>query len=289
MAGKKVESLYCYYNGVLRRQSEAVISPLDAGVLSGYGLFETMRARQGRILNLGRHLRRLHAGCAKLDLQSVPDIPTFEEALQQVICNNEAPDLRIRLTVTAESIYSQPTSQNMGVNVLITATPLSPLPKTPVIWDAQTCLRPVFSKNPLLQVKNTSRLDYALAQREAWAVGCKEALRINEWGRYTEGTVSNLFIFNQSGMLLTPPLSEGLLPGITRQIVLELAKEIGIEAQEEPLCKAAINSAREVLLSNAVRGIVALQRIDGMNAGSVVPGPVTCKLWSAYLRKILPV
>jgi len=274
-----------YLNGRLVNFGEAGISPLDAGFLLGWGVFETMRACGGKVFRLKRHLDRLAEGCRRLGIGPVPKASDLQVAVYATLRTNALTAARLRLTVTAgnESV------PGAGVpaappTVVVTAFPLSETAR-PRPWTAGTSSRPVFSGDLLLSVKTTSRAGHTLARREARAAGYDEALLVNERGVYTEGSVSNLFLVRER-VVITPPVSDGLLPGITREVVSELAPGLGLKLQEQSVSADDLLFADEAFLTNAVVGLVPLAALDGHPIGARVPGPVTVSLRSAYAALI---
>jgi len=137
------------------------------------------------------------------------------------------------------------------------------------------------SRSLLSQTKATSYLLSYLARREARASGVDEALFLNERGLLAEGSISNVFIVRE-GMLFTPDLNSGVLPGITRQIVLELATSMGIATMEVELKPEALFNAEEAFLTNSLIEVMPLTRVDGRVIGSEKPGTVTIRLRDAY-------
>ncbi|MEW6540506.1 MAG: aminotransferase class IV [Bacillota bacterium] len=281
-----------WVNGRLVPAAEAAVSPFDAGFLLGYGVFETMRSFRGKVFRLEAHLERLTGGCRRLGLNGVPEHAALSRAVALTLQANGLTAARLRLTVTAGPESAPGTGPAAGVpaadapavgtpTVVVTAFPLSPEMEQPVFWTAGTCPRPVFSGDPLLSVKTVSRAGHTLARREALAAGYDEALLINERGVYTEGTVTNLFVV-RGRVLQTPPLSDGLLPGLTRGIIKELAGGLGLEFREAPVRAQDMLSADEVFLTNTVGGLIPLAALDGVPLGAAVPGPRTVLLRQAY-------
>lgn len=278
---RTVRQVWVWVDGLVPAR-EAGISPFDSGFLLGYGVFETMRACRGRVFRLEAHLDRLADGCRRLGINPVPERAELSRAVNRTLEANGLTTARVRLTVTAgEERFLGGGSAAGGPTVAVMTVPLSPETEDPVPWTAGTCPRPVFSGDLLLSVKTISRAGHTLARREARAAGYDEALLVNERGVYTEGSVTNLFVVRE-GVLRTPPVSDGLLPGLTREIIRELAGETGLKFREASVRSGDLLSGDEVFLTNAVVGLVPLVALDGVPVGGGVPGPSTGLLRSAY-------
>jgi len=271
-----------WVNGRLVPAGEATVSAFDTGFLLGYGGFETMRSFRGRVFRLEAHLDRLSEGCRRLGINGVPERAELSRAVALTLQANGLTAARVRLTVTAGKETAPGTGSAPGEpTVVVAAFPLSPETEHPVSWTASTCPRPVFSGDRLLSVKTISRAGHTLARREARAAGYDEALLINERGVYTEGTVTNLFVV-RGRVLQTPPVSDGLLPGLTREVIGELAGGLGLEFREASVRAQELLSGEEVFLTNTVVGLVPLAALDGVPIGGSVPGPRTVLLQQAY-------
>lgn len=287
--GKAVKRMRVYLNGRILPVRQARISPLDAGFLLGVGVFETMRAYGGEVFRLEAHLDRLADGCRRLGIGPVPEHAVLRAAVIATLRANELAEARVRLTVTAgdESVPGAGERLPRSLpTVVVMAFPLPSAVARPVAWTAVTCSRPVFSGDPLLTVKTTSRVGHVLARREAQAAGCDEALLVNERGFYTEGSVSSLFVVG-SGVLCIPPVADGLLPGLARETVRALAADFGLKVWEQSIRIEDLRSGAEVFLTNAVIGLVPLVALDGDPVGGGTPGPVTGALRSAYAELVI--
>jgi branched-chain amino acid aminotransferase group I len=265
-----------YLNGVLVSASVAHISPNDRGFLCGYGLFETMRAYSGKIFRLGQHLDRLFHSAQALGLpvESV----NWGEAIYETLRANKLADARLRLTLSGGEMDA-----NLSPTVLITAKEYTPYP--PQIYNqgfkaVVSCIRRS-SSSPISVLKSISRLDNQLARREAEAAGADEAIFLNEQGVLTEGSTSNIFLV-YDGVVFTPNEESGILPGITRRAVLELAQSLGIAAKEGRITLGQLWDADEAFLTNSLIEIMPLSQVDRQSIGLGGMGPITQKLAQAY-------
>ncbi len=278
-----------YLNGSLVARSQARVSAFDHGFLYGYGLFETMRAYQGKIFRLDRHLQRLMDSSAILDMAGgLADID-LGRACTDTLAANKLTDARLRLTVSRGEVPSFPGVNNHTIpTVLVTATPYSPPPLAVYARGYTagiTSLRRQ-SQSVLSEIKSTNYLLSILAKIESERAGLDEALLLNEQGFIAEGSISNLF-FVRGELLLTPPVVSGILPGVTRGVVMELAHALAIGNYEVDINQIDIQSFDEAFLTNSVLEIMPLVRIrnaDGetLTVGSGQPGRVTRRLMDAY-------
>ncbi len=162
--------------------------------------------------------------------------------------------------------------------LLIVAHPLKAPSGTPATLQTVSEIRRN-EHSPLATIKSLNYLDGILAQRTADGAGADEALLLNTQGRIAEASAANLFLV-ENGDLVTSPPSEGVLPGITRGVVLELARDLGLPAREEPLEPSRLDGADKGFLTNAVIGLRPVEAIDGHRFEA--PGPVTASLGAAF-------
>ena len=270
-----------YLDGALVDEAVARIAPDDRGLLLGDGLFETLRARDGRLFRARAHLERLAAGAERLEIPLHEGLAALEGALNATLKANrlEAADAVVRLTLTrGTGPRGVLPPDNPTPTLLIAAHPLMPPPATPAILHTVSEVRRN-ECSPLATLKSLNYLDGILARRAAHRAGADEALLLNTKGRIAEASAANLFLV-ENGELITPPPSEGVLPGITRAVVLELAGELGLPVREEPLEPNRIEVASEGFLTNAVIGLRPVGAIDGNRLNA--PGPVTTSLGAAF-------
>ena len=285
-----------YLNGHLVPRSKARLSPFDHGFLYGYGLFETMRAYNGQIFRLDRHLTRLRRSAEILGLahntiaSRSPEgsegaaKQSLEAACLETLAANRLKDARVRLTITAgEGDMAPDPATCAGLTVLVTAKNLIPLPakKYELGFKAVPSSARRNSQSPLSRLKSTCYLDNVLARMEAKAAGADEAILLNERGLLAEGSTSNIFLVNE-GMLVTPSLQSGVLAGITREAVLEIAQASDIRREEREVELRELMEADEAFITNSILEIVPVTWFDGKPIGTGKPGQLTKKLMAAY-------
>jgi len=282
-----------YLNGSLLPRSEARISVDNHGFLYGYGLFETMRAYNGKIFLLEQHLKRLNESAEVIGLGSGLAGIDLAGACRDTLKANSLDDARIRLTVTGGESDSFPWSDSGGSpTVVITARPYTPFPVEKYKQGYKVFLATVrrSRESSLSRVKSTSYLLSVLARKEAAANGLDEALLLNDDGYIAEGGGSNTF-FVKSSRLVTPSLESGILPGITREVVIELADELGTAVTEGTVGMAIIRQCDEAFLTNSMIEIMPLTEARDSSGNTVTvgggkPGPITRQLMAAYKEKV---
>jgi branched-chain amino acid aminotransferase len=273
-----------YLNGDLIPRSQAKISPFNHGFLYGYGLFETMRAYGGSIFRLDRHLARLHEAAETLGIAS--ELAAFDlgKACHDVLKANKLAEARIRLTATAGEGDMVPNPDTCrGVTIFIAAQKLIPPPPESYKRGYSAILSSYRrnSRSPLSGLKSTSYLENFLARQEARAAGVNEVVLLNEKGFVAEGSSTNIFLVNGE-TLITPSIESGVLPGITREAVLELAQTIGIMSPVRQVELGELIEADEAFLTSSTIETMPLTRLDDKPIGSGKPGPVTRQLMSSY-------
>ena len=272
-----------YLNGALVPRGKASISAFDRGFLYGYGLFETVRSYGGCVFRLDRHMARLMHSAEELGLASQLDAVELEQAVYRTLEANKLLDARIRLTVAAgegERELAPPTSGK--ITIMVAAEKLT-LPSHIYQQGIRAAIVSTRrnSQSPLPAIKSLNYLEGLIARAEAAALGADEAIMLNDRGYVSECSSSNIFLV-VTGKLLTPSLESGILPGVTREAVLELAHELGIEAMEGDIPPSDLVRADEVFITTSVREIVPVVTVDGRPVGLGKPGEVTKRLMTAY-------
>lgn len=273
-----------WLDGRLVPVEAARIDPRDRGLLLGDGLFETMRAVGGRVPLLDRHLRRLRAGAALLGIGPVAGDAAIAAACADLLRANGLADAALRLTLTRGPGPRGllPPAESMPVILLAAFPPPAPPPPATAILATLTRRN---EHSPLAGLKSLAYLDQLLALREARAAGADDALLRNTAGRLACATAANLFLV-MAGGLLTPLLGEGVLPGITRGLVLELAAALGIACREEPLPVEAVAQAEGAFLTSSLVGLRPLVALDGRQIGSGGPHPLCTRLQKCWQAQI---
>ncbi|HUV05859.1 MAG TPA: aminotransferase class IV [Armatimonadota bacterium] len=271
-----------YINGRLIPADEAAVSAFDRGFLYGDGVYETLRVYAGKPFMLDAHLRRMAHGCSVVGL-APPETKEIEEGVRLVLEANGLTDAYLRITVTrgatgrlwSDMALSKPT-------LLVIAKPLVPR-------DFGKGLRLVVSRyrtderSPLSGVKQTGILPKILARAEAQRMGADDALFLDTRGFVAEATSSNVF-WVRDGKLVTPSLACGILAGITRQVVMEIAHEQGVGVVEGEFALGELRTADEMFLTSSTWEIAPVRSLDDMEFPEA-PGPVTKGLLELYRHR----
>lgn len=274
-------------NGTLLPTSEAQIPALDHGLLYGDGLFETLRVYDGKFFRLEAHLARLEDSAQYLDLSLPWTRDTLAEALRTTVQANSIAVGSLRLTVTRGTGPPIPDpSACDSPNFLITARPWTP--PDPTAWErgVSVCVAGRHPQWHIPGLKTLCYLPFQQARVAARRQGCEEGLLEVE-GILVEGATSNLFVV-RDGELHTPPLESGCLPGITRAVVLELAAQAGIVAEELHLGTEDLRKFGEIFLTNSLQEIMPVTKVAGrlpgqfFSVGDGAPGPITRRLHQEY-------
>ena len=274
-----------YLNGKLVEKEDAKISVFDHGLLYGDGVFEGIRAYNGRVFKLKEHIDRLFCS-AKAILLTIPMSPrAVMEAVLETCRRNKVRDGYIRLVVTrgVGTLGLNP-NRCKRPSVIIIAGKIQLYPEefyekgleiitVPTTRNLHSALNPA--------IKSLNYLNNILAKIEANNAGCEEAIMLNAEGFVAECTGDNLFVV-KNGQLSTPPLSAGALYGITRGVVIELAREEGLPVSEPDLTRYDVFNAEECFLTGTGAELIPVVKVDGRIIGRGKPGPITQKLERKY-------
>ena len=276
-------------NGRISGEENAKISVFDHGFLFGAGVYETLRTYNRRPFLFDRHAARLARSAARLQL----NVPlTEQELLDRVDSTLTAAGLtdeayiRILLTRGVGDLSYDPSACLTPTIVIIVKAHVPP-PAHVFEQGTRIVLSSVIrnhpnSVNPV--IKSNNLLNNALAMQEAIRNGGYEALMRNYRGELAECSQSNFFIA-RDGAILTPPVNAGLLEGITRNFVCEIAAQLGIAVRDTVLFEHDLDTAEEAFLTSSTREIVPIVRIDDRVIGSGLPGPLTRRLLDVFRQK----
>jgi branched-chain amino acid aminotransferase len=273
-----------FVNGKFVPEEQAVVSIFDRGFLYGDGLFEAIRVRGGKPFRWEQHIERLQKGAELVKLKipfSSKDLLNYAHELS---AKNQMPEAILRLYVSrgiGERGYSPKGANNPFLAMALYPVPqfdLNDPPRRKVVVAKIT----VPANHPLTAIKSTNKLIHVLARAEADAFGADEALLVNTNGDLAEGTSCNLF-WIQENSIRTPTIDSGALPGITRNLVLELCSNLSVTTKETAAKPDVLFKADGVFLSHTTMGIVEVEQVDGKN---VKRSPLVQKIQQAY-REIL--
>lgn len=254
-------------NGSVLDASEAVISVYDHGFLYGMGLFETFRTYGGIPYLLDRHLSRLHSGCEQLGIRYQPDLEQIKGLVNELLAVNGLNDGYVRLTVSAgEAELGLPTGDYEKPNVLMLVKVLPPVNDEVHMRGRELRLLNTRRNTPEgdVRYKSLHYMNNIIAKRELLASQASagaEGLMLNREGWLAEGIVSNLF-FAKDNVIFTPAISTGILPGITRERVLELAGGAGYRTEEGLYSWENLQDADEIWLTNSIQELVPVTKLS---------------------------
>jgi branched-chain amino acid aminotransferase len=265
-----------WVNGVLDDVTALRVSPLDHGLLVGDGVFETLRVYDGVPFAWRRHHERLVASGAGIGLD-VPESGVLRAAAGAVLAANALGEARLRITVTGGESPLGSERGDAAPTVIIAASELAPRASGTAVVTVP------WSRNERGAVAGLKTISYAENVRAlayAREHGAGEAVFPNTRGELCEATGSNVFLVFRD-VLHTPPGDAGCLLGVTRALVLELARDLGIPIEEAALPLDALHRADEAFLSSTTREVQAIAEVDGQRL-PVAPGPVTARLAGAF-------
>ncbi len=274
-----------YLNGKLIPEREAKISVFDHGLLYGDGVFEGIRSYNGRVFELDTHIDRLYDSAKAIALEIPMTRAGMKSAVIRTCAANKTTDGYIRLVVTRGV-------GTLGLNpylckkpqIIIIAADIQLYPKK--LYDEGLKIVTVGTIRNLSEalnprIKSLNYLNNILAKIEAINSGCMEAVMLNSQGAVAEATGDNIFIV-RGNSVVTPPVNEGILEGITRNTVMTLAKEFGLDVSETRLSRYDLYTADEVFLTGTAAEVIGVVNIDRRQIGDGTPGAITRKLMKRY-------
>jgi branched-chain amino acid aminotransferase len=278
-------SLQIYINGKFYDKENAKVSVYDHGFLYGDGIFEGMRSYGGKVFRLKQHLDRLWASAKAIWLKMPITQEEMAKAVNDTLAKNNIQDGYIRLVVTrgAGALGLDP-NRCSDPQVIVIADHIQLYPKEMYekgleIITASTIRNHAAALNP--RIKSLNYLNNIMAKIEGLQAGCVEALMLNAKGEVAECTADNIFIVRR-GTLQTPPIDAGILEGITRDAVIELAGEMKIPLQQIALTRHDIFIADECFITGSAAEIIPVVKLDSRVIGDGKPGPITKKLTERF-------
>ena len=274
----------CWRNGQIVPLEQATVSVFDHGLLYGDGVFEGIRFYSGRAFRLQAHLERLFLSARAIALEIPYSIEQLTQAVIETIAAAPEANGYLRLVVTRGPgpLGIDPSRCHSPV-VFIVADRLQLVSERVRSEGAKVIIAATRRLGPDgldPRIKSLNYLNHILARMEATHAGADEAILLNSAGRIAEGSADNIFIV-QRGELLTPPVIEGALDGITRQVVLELAEKLGIKSREIPLAPYDLFTADECFLTGTGAELIPVGYADGRKIPQC-PGPIYSRLAEAF-------
>jgi branched-chain amino acid aminotransferase len=276
-----------YIAGKFVPQEDAKISVFDHGLLYGDGVFEGLRSYRGKVFRLREHVERLYESAKAIWLEIPMSPDEMCDAVNEAVHVNQIEDGYIRLVVTrgAGTLGLDP-NRCSNPQVIIIADAIALYPKELYEKGLEIVTVSVQRTHPAAlnpRIKSLNYLNNILAKIEGLQAGCIEALMLNHKGEVAECTGDNIFLVRH-GVLLTPPLEAGILAGVTRDAVIELARDANIEVGELPLTKHDVYIADECFLTGTAAEIIPVVRVDSRLIGTGKPGPMTRDLEKRFKK-----
>lgn len=282
-------------NGKITDERQAVISVFDHGFLYGEGIYETLRTYHQRPFLLERHLKRLRNSARMMAL----DVPVTDAELEDRISETVAhatpllPNgtewyIRVLLTRGVGELSYDPAATPTP-SIVVIVKPHADPPAEVYAHGVRTIISSIVRNHPGTvnpMIKSNNLMNNALAMQEGFKRRAFEVIMRNYRGELTECSMSNLFIV-RNGSALTPPLSAGLLPGITREFVFEIGSSAGVPVEEATLHDSDLYDADESFLTGTTREIMPITEVDEQKIGTGMPGPITKKLHAEFRKRVL--
>jgi len=275
-----------YLNGQFVDKEEAKVSVYDHGLLYGDGVFEGIRVYNGKVFKHKEHIDRLYESARHILLEIPLSPAEMTKAVEDTVRENKKVEGYIRLIVTRGPGNLGLDPRSCKPNVIVIVDDISLYPKELYENGLKIVTASLIRNHPNAlnpRIKSLNYLNNILAKIEAIRAGCLEALMLNHKGEVAECTGDNVFIID-GGVLKTPPKDAGILDGVTRNVVLELAAKAGIPTAEVTMTRHDIYSAAECFLTGSAAEVIAVTECDGRVIGSGKQGPVTKQLRDAFIR-----
>ncbi|MBU0911081.1 MAG: D-amino acid aminotransferase [Gammaproteobacteria bacterium] len=266
-----------YLNGQFMPASEAKISPMDRGFLFGDGIYEVIPSYGGRCVGFSAHIKRLQQGLAALEIDCVLTEQEWQQLVQRLITENGAGNLGVYLHVSRGTDTKRAHAYPKGIQPTIFAYcfDIASEPQA----DMNTAVRYKVMTAPDLRwqrchIKSTALLGNVMHHQQAAALGLNECILFDEQEFLTEGSSTNVFIVKDA-VVITPPLSHKVLPGITRQLLLKILHEHSkLKVEERAVSINEVLAADEVWLTSSSKEVAAVTEVDGQAVGDSEPGAV---------------
>lgn len=271
----------CYLNGRWQPLEEARVSPMDRGFLFGDGAYEVVPAYSGRPFRLDEHLSRLQRTLDAIELPNPHALDTWRELVREAIARNPWPDQSIYIQITRgqDAVRNHVYPREVHPTVFLLSEPLTP-PDEALREAGGTAVSAADFRWLRCDLKSISVLANCLLRNVAVRAGATETVMFRD-GFLTEGSASNIFIV-RDGVLLAPPKSHLMLPGITYDVVLELAELHGLPCTVREILEDEVRAADELWMSSSTKEVLSIVRLDERPVGDGRPGPVGRQMYRWY-------
>ncbi len=276
-----------YYNGKFLKENEICLSPFNRGFSFGDGVFETMRVYSGKVFRLEDHIDRLLRGLDLLGIERNADVGSIKKAVKSLIDKNSLNNASMKISAFREECSGIDPVAGLKACYLITSSHFD-------FKRKEKCEKGISAgivsikrnqSSPHVFIKSLNYLENILGRREAHDKGYDEAVFLNNLNFVAEGSISNIFTVKDF-VLYTPSLETGILNGITRAVVIEIASDFGIKCCERFLKKEDVLTADEVFLTNSLMEIIPVRELDGQRLSDRCPGIITADFMRMYREKV---
>ena len=276
-------------NGEVGSEEDRLLSPMDQGFLFGASVYETVRTHDGVPFLVGRHLKRLRESASALGIDIDVSDETLTHRLQETLEASANAESSVRIVVSAGvGAIDYRRGSTKTPTIVIVVRPLQSFPDS-LYQDGATAsfvsIMRAGRGNLSPRIKSSNVFNNLMALRQAHERGAYEALMLNPKGEVCEGSMSNVFVVTDAA-IATPPISAGILEGITRELVLSIAREGGFVLEEKTVLPDELLGADEVFITASSRQVVPIVKVDDQTIADGRPGPVTQKLISLYHHKV---
>ncbi len=266
-----------YLNGEYLPLSEAKVSVLDRGFLFGDGVYEVIPSYHGKLYRLQEHLQRLQSSLQQIKLSFDMELSAWLDILQPLLDQTRNQYIYLQITRGVAEKRDHAFPQEIHPTIFAMCSDIKPVEG---LDDGVKAMTIEDSRWEMCHVKATTLLANVLLRQQAVEQGCAEAI-LHKNGYVTEGAASNLFAVID-GMLITPEKTAEILPGITRQVILELASKHAVSVSEEVISLEALRTASEIWITSSTREIVPVVELDSEPVGDGVPGPMWKKMMQLF-------
>ncbi len=274
--------MFVFLNGQFVPEAEAVVPVNDRGFLLGDGLFETLRVVNGKPFRMAQHLERLSRGAEFLKIRLPFTVRELEKFARQLIEQNKMPEAMLRVTLTRGPGKRGYSLQGANRPTLVMVMHPAPARENHVEWNLINSSFRIPAGEALASFKTTSKIIHVLARTEAEEKGADEALLINTNGEVAETAGGNIFWVYQD-KICTVPTGRGVLPGITRAIVLEICQALGLPTNKRVIKPEALRNSAGIFVTQTALGIVPVITFDGQ---PVAPSPLVGQIAGAYTEML---
>ncbi len=269
-----------YLNGEFMPIEQARVPVLDRGFIFGDGVYELIPVYSRRPFRLAEHLRRLQDSLTSIKLENPHDVPAWTRLIERLVELNEPADQSLYMHITrgpAKRDHAFP--KEIRPTVFLMSNPLTTPPRAQVT-NGVCAITATDNRWLRCDIKAISLLPNVLLRQQAIEEGCAETLLLRN-GCVTEGAASNVFVVS-NGIILAPPKSHLMLPGITYDVVLELARAHGLRHEVREISEAELRTAQEIWMTSSTKEVLAITRLDDAPVGEGIPGPMFARMYAHY-------